>query len=260
MDAKQLQIILDSHLKWLTKTNSGIRADLSGADLREANLNEADLSRANLSGANLREANLSRVNLHEADLSGADLRKADLRWVDLCGADLCRADLRGANLSEANLHEANLREANLCGADLSGADLRGANLREANLSRADLLNPVTWLRENFKNVDEGIIVWKALGETTYPIPDYWIIAPGKYLEEVVNPMRTHDCACGVSFGTLDWIKENYKHNIVTGTVQMWKCLITWMDLASIVVPYNTDGKARCGRLKLLEIIEATNDV
>ena len=200
MNAKQLQMILNSHLEWITGKDSGIRAHLSETDLRWANL----------SGANLSEANL---NL---------------------------ADLRGVNLSRANL--------------------RGADLRWANLSGAkDLLNPVTWLRENFKNVDEGITVYKAIGRgTACSIPDYWTIAPGEYLEEVVNPLPTVDCACGVNFGTRDWIRQYYAQAITEGAIQIWECLIEWMDLASVVVPYNTDGKARCGRLKLLQIVEGKN--
>jgi len=29
----------------------------------------------------------------------------------------------------------------------------------------------------------------------------------------------------------------------------------WEDLADVVVPYNTDGKARCARLQLIEPLE-----
>ena len=96
MTADALKKILDAHAEWLKDSNTGAKANLSGADLSEA-------------------------NLRWANLSEADLREADLRWADLSGANL-----RGANLRWANLRGANLREA-----DLSGADLRWANLSEA---------------------------------------------------------------------------------------------------------------------------------
>lgn len=100
---KNLNEILEKHLKWINDENGGERANLSGADLRIANLSGADLRVANLRVANLR---------------GADLRRADL-----CGADLCGANLRGANLYGADLRGANLSEADLRGANLSGAKI-----------------------------------------------------------------------------------------------------------------------------------------
>ena len=285
MDKDKLQEILDLHAAFVDRKTNGIRANLRGANLcganlsranlRGANLREANLSRANLCGANLREANLSRANLCEANLRraylyganlcGADLRRADLCEADLNGADLrradlCEADLYGANLREANLSRANLREANLSRAYLYGANLYGADLREADLSGAEgLLDPVVWLREHFQTTDEGIIVYKAIGHTKYQSPANWTLLPGAYLREVVNPVRTCDCACGVNFGTLDWINQYYKCAITEGITKVWECLIEWMDLASVIVPYQTDGKARCERLKLSKIIYTEDD-
>ena len=86
---KNLNEILEKHLKWLNDENGGERADLSGADL----------SGADLSGADLRGADLYIANLRGANLSGADLYIANLRGADLSGADLSGADLSGANLS-----------------------------------------------------------------------------------------------------------------------------------------------------------------
>ena len=80
---KNLNEILEKHLKWLNDENGGERANLSGADLSGANLRGANLSRANLSRANLYIANLSGANLSGANLSGADLRGADLRGAKI---------------------------------------------------------------------------------------------------------------------------------------------------------------------------------
>jgi len=242
-------------------------ADLSEADLHGANLSEADLSEADLHGANLSEANLRGVYLHgvylsvsnlrEADLSEADLREAnlsganlsaanlreaDLSGADLRGADLSEADLRGANLSEADLSEADLR-----GADLSGADLSGADLREANLSEVKgLLDPVVWLSQFETDVD-GILVYRAkMGYRFHP--PHWTFESGKFLTEIVNPLRTNSCGCGVSFSTRQWIEKEWKSK----KKEVWLCRIHWRDFASVVVPYNTEGKARCGRLELVQ--------
>ena len=257
------------------------RADLSGADLCRADLSGADLSEANLSGADLSGANLCRADLSGADLSGADLScvnlcyarlsGADLSCVNLCYARLYEANLPGANLSRANLsyarlyeadlsianlRGANLRGANLCGANLCGANLRKADLSEVNLHRSDLsgaeglLSAPNWILKNFLQDEQGIIVYKIIGNTEYPVPDHWDISVGSVIEEVCNPDRTCLCDCGVNFATKEWCDNNYGRN----TNRLWRCRIAWMDLAGVVVPYNTDGKARCERLTLLELV------
>jgi len=242
--------------KILKKVKAG--ESLSNADLREANLRRAKLSGADLSGADLSEANLSKADLEGADLSKANLRKADLSsaWLegaDLSGANLSSADLSSADLSSADLSYADLRSADLSYADLSSADLSSANLRYADLSSAEnLLNATKWLEKNFESDELGIIVYKAFGDTTYPAPNHWTVEPGSFIEEVVHPDPCLDCACGANFATQEWISSFYTSYIFT----IWKCRIRWMDLAGVVVPYNTDGKARCSRLELIEPLES----
>jgi len=210
------------------------------------NLSETDFSKANLRGANLRganlyEADLTGANLNGAKLSGANLHGADLRGADLNGSDLNGAKLRGAKLSGANLHGADLR-----GADLSGSDLNGADLSEVK----GIVSQKKYLSE-YTKTKKGIIVYKAIGAATpYNSPSTWEIKKGNYIEENVNPCRTTLCGCGVNFASKEWILNTYH----CGNYDLWKCLIEWEDLSDIVVPYNTDGKARCSRLKLLEVI------
>ena len=171
------------------------------------------------------------ADLSGADLGGADLREADLSWADLRGANLSEANLRGADLRGANLSEANLR-----GADLSGA--------------MGLLDPAEWMA-GFAATDAGYVVYKAVGYTSYGSPPHWTIEPGAYLTETVNPSRTDDCGCGVNFGTARFVWDNYPP--AQGR-NVWECLIEWRNLPGVVVPYNTDGKARCARLKLVRIV------
>ena len=181
--------------------------------------------------------------VRSGDLSAADLRDANLRAADLRTADLRAADLRAANLSDADL-----RYADLSDADLRDADLRDANLSYANLSGVKgLLDPVEWLKANFESDALGVIVYKRIGgKTEFDAPSHWAVEPGAYLTEVVNPTRTLECACGVNFGTRDYCRWHYE------MATLWRCRIEWWDLGGVVVPYNTDGKARCGRLRLIE--------
>jgi hypothetical protein len=248
------------------------RANLLGADLSGANLYSANLRGADLHSANLRYANLNSANLYSADLSSANLHRADLhranlRYANLNSADLHRnnldkANLRDANLDRANLNRASLRSADLSGADLCsadlygadlyganlrGADLRGADLRDANLSQSKgLLTAKSWLQQ-FKKDEQGILVYRC--ESGYRSkPDSWNIEPGAFLEDMPNFDRCLDCACGVSFATREWIEKEFDAPVI------WLCRILWEDLADVVVPYNTDGKARCARLQLVKKI------
>ena len=218
-----------------------------------ANLMRADLMRANLMRADLRGANLSGANLSGANLSDADLRFANLRFANLGGANLMRADLSDADLRGANLSGANLSDADLSGADLMRANLMRADLRGANLSGAKgLLNPIEWLTANFEQEldvdgDMSIVAYKTFGSTK-PSPDGWKIKAGSIIEEVVDPLPTTDCGCGINVATLEWCKNN-----ILRDKDIWKLHIKLVWLISAVVPYHTDGKWRVGKARLVEV-------
>ena len=142
----------------------------------------------------------------------------------------------------ANLRGADLRRADLIGANLSGADLSGANLSGAK----NLLSAISYLEANFERTADGYIAYKTFGGNRPPNPN-WKIEPDSILDEVVNANRTDDCGCGINVAPLAWVKRNYQGDI-------WKCLIKFEWLAGVVVPYNTDGKIRCERLQLLEVV------
>jgi hypothetical protein len=164
-----------------------------------------------------------------------------------------KAVLRGSDLHGCNLRYSNLSNSDLHGCDLSHSDLSNSNLRGCNLINSDLsgakgIATAKDYLSQFEKDRKGIIVYKAIGNTYQPLPTYWDIKPLSFLEEVVNPSRTVDCGSGVNFATLDWIKKNFEED----EISIWKCRILWEDLADVVVPYNTDGKARCARLQLIE--------
>jgi hypothetical protein len=53
----------------------------------------------------------------------------------------------------------------------------------------------------------------------------------------------------VAFATRDWVEREYK------AAPIWLCRIRWEWLADVVVPFGTDGKARCAKLELLRLVE-----
>jgi len=247
----EMRAILADHERWIDSSEKeGGRADLSLTDLRPhaallrtSCLSRADLFRADLTDANLADANLTRANLADADLSRANLTDADLSRANLSRANLTDADLTRANLTRADLTRANLTRANLADANLSRA-----NLTDANLSRAKgLLDPSEYLAEKFEATDEGILCYKSF-ESNYAPPPDWNIEPHAVITEICNPCRTTACASGVNVATLEWAQRNNRCR------EIWKCLIRWIDLAGVVVPYNTDGKIRASRVELIEVV------
>jgi len=219
---------LTKHLEWLGGIPGGERFNLKNIDTQNM-----DLSRLNLQSANMSNIDLTNVNLTEANLSFADLSNTNLMGVDLSSADLSNANLSGANFYNTILFKTILEYSNLSGAK-------------------NLLNPIDYMKNNFEYDDLGWIVYKAIGQTFFHSPKTWKIEPGSFLEEVVNPCRTNNCGCGVNFAILKWIRDN----IYSRYIDIWKCRIHWMDACSIIVPYNTDGKCRCGQLELLEVIDS----
>ena len=133
-------------------------------------------------------------------------------------------------------------------ANLSGANLSGANLRRADLSQTQgLIDAINYMEAHFERTEEGYIAYKTFN-SSYTAPDKWKIEPGEVLEEVCNPERTCDCGCGINVAPLDWVKSNHGGKI-------YKMLIRFEWLAGVVVPYNTDGKIRCSRAQILEVVE-----
>ena len=227
---EELMEIINDHQKWLAGSG-GSRADLSGADLSSIDLSNVNLSRANLCGV---------------DLNSADLSNADLSNINLSCASLSYTILRNVNLSGACLRGATLNNAVLFGANMSGADLGYVDLSEVDLSGVKgLLNPIEYLEESFEKTEDGIIVYKSFGEQ-FALNPNWEIAEGSIIEEVVNPLPTVDCGCGINVATKEWARdESAKHPV-------WECLIRWEWLAGVVVPYQTDGVIRASRVQLIK--------
>ena len=219
---------------------------LSDMKMPYANLQNMDFRGAILQYTQLNNANLQYTNFTGADLQCADLSNADLSYADLSYANLGNAQLIGANLSNANLTGANLNYAHLKDADLSGANLKDANLKDADLSGVKgVFSQIDFLAKNFERTTDGYIAYKTFG-SFFNIPARWKITPGNMIEEVVNYDRTNSCGSGINVATLTWVKEHTKSSCI------WKVLIRWEWLSGVCVPYNSDGKIRCEKIKLIE--------
>lgn len=229
------------------------------------------------------ELSLAYSKVVEADFSGFCAPGADfsgtafLNNVDFGGAILDRAVFRNAygysvDFTDASLRGADFQDANFGNADFTNADLSFANLtglganrlytefrfNNTNLSGAVGLPDQREFLSKLDKTDEGYVVYKVLDYTYgahYAPAPHWKIEAGEYLTENCNSDRAKECGCGVNFGTVEYCTENYKHHLKNRKgSHLWRCLIEWEDVAGIVVPYFSHGKARCERLRLLEIV------
>ena len=131
-------------------------------------------------------------------------------------------------------------------------DLSGANLRSANLSGANgIMSAIAFMDAHFERTPDGFIAYKTFGSSYSPNSD-WKIEPGSVLTEVVNPDRTCSCGCGINVAPLSWVKDNATNG---GRLSIWKVLIRWEWLMGVVVPFGSDGKVRCEKVELIEVVK-----
>jgi len=202
-----------------------------------------------LAGDGGRQADLRYSNLSGSDLRDSNLRDSDLRYSNLSGSDLSGSDLRGSDLRDSDLRDSNLRGSNLSYSDLSRSILSGS---------IGLLDASKWIADHLTRCRGGVYAYKSFG-SNYTPPADWRQEPGAEISETVNLLPTLDCACGVNVATLDWCLQNNPDD-----APIWKVMVKWEWMAGGVIPYNTDGKFRVPRAKLIEIMvpgteDATDD-
>ena len=66
------------------------------------------------------------------------------------------------------------------------------------------------------------------------------------ITEEANPNRQDTCGCGINVATLNWVKRYNEKQL-----DIWEVLIEWLWLSTLIVPYNTDGKVRVGKCRLI---------
>jgi hypothetical protein len=261
-------------------------ATLAGVRFTESDFYDLDFSGENISKSLFKNCDFNHTNFDQADLSETVFENCQFSYSSFKNALLDKSRfqncyLHGSNFSNANLHETTFAKCSLGRAMFDNAKLFDVYFIDSGLCIATFVNavmynvtwqqidigivdlsgvkglpdPSKWMEENFLALSNGYIVYKSFSPTTPYAnirPASWVIKAGEYIEEVVNQSPTVTCGCGVNFGTFGYIQKQFwyrknNHNI-------WMCLIEWKDLPSVVVPYNTEGAARCSRLQLIRKI------
>ena len=104
-----------------------------------------------------------------------------------------------------------------------------------------------FLEAHFERTDAGYIAYKTFN-ATYTSPAAWEIKEGTVISENVNFDRCIECGCGINVAPLEWVTREYVNEPI------WKVLIRWEWLCGVCVPYMSDGKIRCERVELLEVV------
>jgi hypothetical protein len=198
-----------------------------------------DYSGQKLAHHDFRNKNVAACSFNHADLRGVNFANANLRYASFVGADCSMCNFAGADLRAVRFKGANLKDAFLRGAWLTGTDFSNA---DGLLTTVDLLN------EHFEwSVGKhSLEVWRT---EVSQFSDYWgQLRPGKELRQRVNSDRCSLDGCGVSFATKQMMALKFKP-------PYWRCEIAFNWLPDVVIPFNTDGRGRCSRLRLMERVE-----
>lgn len=163
---------------------------------------------------------------------------------------LCYQDLSNLNFDGKDLRSFSFVGSNLTNTNFTDCNLKGCLFEKAIMTNAKgLPTQEEVLDKMFEKIEEGYIVYKTFG-AYFDVPSYWKIKKGSIIEETVDKDRRNSCSWGINVATRDWIENNeacYDRSI-------WKCLLSFDDLDKVCVPYGTNGKIRCSRLKLLSKI------
>jgi len=201
-------------------------------------------------------SNWANVTMVQTSMNDAVLTSSRPTDTSFTGASLDSVTFIGADLTGANFGDVTMRTVSFARANLNKVYVEGWQEINTDTSGATgLFDAHEWMKEHFKWDDlKGWTVYKAIGETEFGWPRYWASpSPGVILKENVDWNPTNTCGCGVNFGTRDFCERNYGHR----RVQIWECHIPPMYACSIVVPFGSYGKARCGHLVLDEIVESS---
>ena len=122
-------------------------------------------------------------------------------------------------------------------------------------------SPSEFLARNFERngANTGYIVFKTFGHLYIP-PEEWAITPGSIITENCDLNRMSTCSYGINVATLEWIRNNIDSTYLgvdrdsKSYSPIWRCEILDEWLADVCVPIGSDGKIRCGKLRLIETI------
>lgn len=218
----------DSKFKFIKFIDSEFR----DSEIIRSDLNDLQFKCSVLNNSKFNDSKFNHLEFFESEFSDSEF--SDLAFNNSCFNNSRFYDSKFDD-SEFNNSRFNDSRFNLCFLGVSFNYCDG------------LFDVDQWIENNLEKHKNGYIVYKRIGEgTPFKSPKNWKIEKNSILTAEVNREVTAQCGAGVNCGTKDWVLINYRKN------SLWKCLIKWEWVHNMIVPWNTDGKIRCGKLQLLK--------
>lgn len=243
-----------AHEKWLKgEVPDDCRLILKGTEIKEGWL----------LGLNLNRAILENVYLNESEIRNCSFEGAIIKNCSFVKSNIWSTSFKRSKISKTNFTDADIDTNSFDCAEIKECDFTNSiwnrcSFTQSNFSGSKgLISSIDYLEKTFKKTEQGYITYKKFGQF-YDTPNYWDIREGSILNEVINSNRFEDCGAGINVSTLNWLDE---HLLFAATLfgfsakdktDIWEVLIPFEWLSGVCVPYNTDGKIRCERVKLIK--------
>jgi len=218
--------------------------DFSSASRRRQALN------LDFTGALFRCCTFSDLNLARSIFNGAQFQGCSFLDCGLTQATFCNLPAQRPTAMGLRFYRCNLTEATFVGSQKAPVFHQCTGLDRGTDVLASLeVDPC----------GRGLIAYKTFG-TYFESPGHWEIKQGAVLTESVNRDPWTECACGVNICTAEWLAKTLRHEVGREYNTIWRVLIEWADLGSVVVPHRSDGKFRAARVRLLSELDRQVDV
>lgn len=226
-----------------------IDCDLSDSRFWIAKITNLNISSCNLDSSSFMESKIQYSRFQSTSMIMTNFEKSKMKDVVFNTVNLTDSKWNKSELTSILFMHSVLKRARLKQVKFVKPLFRDVNLSETNFSGSTgLLDPISYIYENFEGNNFGIIVYKIFGLYHDPNPE-WIIKEDSIITENVNPDRTCGVACGINIGSKKWLLSN-SYNILTDQKDIWQCFIRNEWFPGIVVPYEDDGQIRTSRLQL----------
>ncbi len=227
-----------------------IDCDLSDSRFWIAKITNLNISSCNLDNSSFMESRIQFSRFQSTSMIMTNFEKSKMKDVVFNTVNLTDSKWNESELTSILFTHSILKRARLKQVKFVKPLFRDVNLSETNFSGSTgLLDPISYIYENFEENDFGIIVYKVFGLHHDPNPA-WIIKEDSIIIENVNPDRTCNYTCGINVGSKKWLSSSNDYINMNGQKDIWKCFIRNEWFPGIVVPYESYGQIRTARLQL----------
>lgn len=224
--------------------------DLSDSRFWIAKITNLNISSCNLDNSSFMESKIQYSRFQSTSMIMTNFEKSKMKDVVFNTVNLTDSKWNKSELTSILFMHSVLKRARLKQVKFVKPLFRDVNLSETNFSGSTgLLDPISYIYENFEENDFGIIVYKVFGLHHDPNPE-WVIKEDSIIIENVNPDRTCNYTCGINVGSKKWLSSSNDYINMNGQKDVWKCFIRNEWFPGIVVPYENDGQIRTARLQL----------